>query len=391
MNRFTTILRVALAGAALLGVGTQVQAQVPEHQVLSPQVNADGTVTFMCKAPSASSVQVTGEAFPGGRDMTKGEDGVWTFTSEPLESEMYYYKFKIDGASVLDPCACSVILDEKTLLGYFIVPGGTGDLYMPQNVPHGTVHKVWYDCPSLGKAKARRMSIYTPPGYESSKVKFPVLYLLHGSGGNEDAWLSFGRTAQIMDNLIDQGKVTPMIVVMPSGATDNMSIPGEASDEGFYRPKSASSYDTTFEVQFADVLKYVDSNFRTIKKPSGRAITGLSMGGEQSFQTSLNYPKTFDYVGIFSGCVRVRKLSGNELNPEIYKDTEAKIDRLFANGPKLYYIAIGEKDFLYDMNVWLRGYLDSKGYKYVYNESSGGHSWRNWRLYLTDFAQMLFK
>lgn len=375
----------------LIALALTFSAIAQNARALPPQINKDNSVTITCKAPDAKLVQVVGELSSGQstKDMVRDTNGIWSYTTTPLESEMYYYLLKVDGASVIDPVNSACIVDGGSHYSYVIVPDGVGDLYVPQQVPHGSVHKVWYTSKGLGYD--RRMSIYTPPGYEQSKKKYPVFYLLHGSGGNEESWLTFGRTAQIMDNLIAQGKIEPMIVVMTSGATKSQATPGECPGNGLYSPVSGSSYDTSYEVQFQDVLDYVESSFRVIKKKSARAIAGLSMGGEQAFQTALNYPDTFDYVGIFSGVPRVREIKGNELKVEIYQNTLEKLDKEFKNGLQLYYIAVGVNDSLYGNSKWLRETLDEKGYPYVYNESTGGHSWRNWRLYLIDFSQKLFK
>lgn len=375
----------------LIALALTFSAIAQNARALPPQINKDNSVTITCKAPDAKLVQVVGELSSGQstKDMVRDTNGIWSYTTTPLESEMYYYLLKVDGASVIDPVNSACIVDGGSHYSYVIVPDGAGDLYVPQQVPHGSVHKVWYTSKGLGYD--RRMSIYTPPGYEQSKKKYPVFYLLHGSGGNEESWLTFGRTAQIMDNLIAQGKIEPMIVVMTSGATKSQATPGECPGNGLYSPVSGSSYDTSYEVQFQDVLDYVESSFRVIKKKSARAIAGLSMGGEQAFQTALNYPDTFDYVGIFSGVPRVREIKGNELKVEIYQNTLEKLDKEFKNGLQLYYIAVGVNDSLYGNSKWLRETLDEKGYPYVYNESTGGHSWRNWRLYLIDFSQKLFK
>lgn len=376
---------LALVLSAILFTAAGADAKAPSF--ISPEIHPDGTVTFRFYAPQAQSVKLTGE--PGAADLVKGEDGVWTYTTpKPLDSELYFYRFNVDDAVVTDPRNCYILRDGGSSYSYFIVPGGRGDLYIPHDVPHGTVSKVWYQAEALGMP--RRMSIYTPPGYEEGKGRYPVFYLLHGQGGDEEAWLVFGRAAQIFDNLLAQGRIKPMIVVMPSGTTPHQAIPGE-SGEGMFRPDGKGAYDTSFEIQFCDILSYVDKHYRTIRKPGGRAIAGLSMGGEHAFQTSLNYPGTFDYVGLFSSCARVRTLNGNELRPSIYENTLEKLAVLFKNKPKLYYIAIGEKDSLYGMNVTLREILDEKGYPYIYKESAGGHSWRNWRVYVTDFAERLFK
>lgn len=360
------------------------------ESVISPVINADNSVTFSIYAPKASSVLLAGEPVNfHAVEMENDGDGLWSFTTSPLRSDLYLYHFVIDGVFAIDPSNTYLLRDGNDIYNYVILPGNRGDLYIPQDVPHGTVSRVWYQTPVLGTQ--RRMSVYTPAGYEQSGREYPVLYLLHGQGGDEDAWLVMGRAAQIMDNLIAQGKIEPMIVVMPYGATQHQAIPGEAGNEGMYRPKFDGAYNTTMEAHFKDILNCIDTNYRTIKSPAGRAICGLSMGGEHTFQIALNYPGTFDYVGLFSACARVRQINGKEVFPEFYKDTEAKLERQFAANPKLYYIAIGDKDPLYQMNVDLRKLFDSHDWKYVYVESTGGHTWYNWRVYLADFASRLFK
>ena len=366
-------------------------------------VNPDKTVTFRIKAPKAVKVQVTGDFLPattldvpnygkvevpGVADLLEGKDGIWEYTTAPLESELYNFRFYVDGLAFNDPSYTYVQRDISNLMDYFIVPGGRADDYLVGDVPHGTVERVWYHSDVLGKD--RRMSVYLPAGYESSKGKYPVFYLLHGMGGDEEAWLCTGRAAQILDNLIASGRAKPMIVVMTNGNTKHQSAPGESA-EGMYKPYNCGSFDTSFEAHFGDVIKFVDGRYRTVAKASGRAIAGLSMGGGHSYQVSLNYPKTFDYVGLFSAGIGIRQTDGTEIAPEMYENTYEKLDALFANNPKLYYIAIGETDFLYKSNAELREYLDGKGHPYVYVETPGGHIWRNWRIYLVDFAQRLFK
>lgn len=378
-----------LASALLLSAAAFAQQSlwdISDFETVT--VNPDKSVTFKLKAPKAVKVQVTGDFMEGAADLAEGKDGIWEYTTAPLESELYNFRFFVDGLAFNDPSYTYVQRDISNLMDYFIVPGGKADNYMVQDVPHGTVSRVWYHSATLGMD--RRMSVYTPAGYEGGKGKYPVLYLLHGMGGDEEAWLCTGRAAQILDNLIAQGKAKPMIVVMTNGNTKHQSAPGESA-EGMYKPYNCGSSDTSFELHFKDVISFVDSHYRTIPKASSRAITGLSMGGGHSFQISLNYPKTFDYVGLFSAAVGMRTATRNEMAPEFYTNTYEKLDKLFANNPKLYYIGIGETDFLMKANNELRAYLDGKGYPYVYVETPGGHIWRNWRIYLDDFAQRIFK
>lgn len=401
MKRLITLL-------AIVAICTMANAQqnifAGRTQIVSPQINPDNTVTFRYRAPKARSVQVTGDFLPtkktqtprgvsesaGVADLVQNADGIWEFTSEPLESELYTYTFIIDGmTNLIDPNNAYIQRDVNNQFPYFIVPGGQGDYYLNQNVPHGTVSKVWYHSDILNLDK--RMSVYTPAEYNNPKnknKKYPVLYLLHGMGGDEESWLSTGRTAQIMDNLIAQGKAEPMIVVIPNGNTMHQSAPGE-SGEGMYQPYSAYSMDGTYEPTFGEIMKFVDSNYRTIAKKSSRAIAGLSMGGFHSCYISLNYPTSFDYVGLFSSAFT----NADQCGADAYNDKVEKMTKLFNANPKLYFIAIGKTDFLYSANQNYLKQLNDNGFgdRYEYFESEGGHIWRNWRLYLSMFAQRLFK
>ena len=310
-------------------------------------------------------------------------DGVWEYTSEPLASELYCYWFNVDGIDhVNDPMNSYVMRDVGSQMNYFIIPGERGDLYAAQDVPHGTMSKVWA---KVSDGRERRMTIYTPAGYEQGKGRYPVLYLLHGMGGDEDAWSATGRVAEIMDNLIAEGKAEAMIVVMTNGCTKHVSAPGY-SHEGMWRPYMSGSMDGSFEAMFPSIVEWVDDHYRTKAKKAHRAIAGLSMGGFHSMQISKEYPAMFEYVGLFSAAI----FRGKE-GVETYANTEAKLKRQFQEGIKLYWIGIGKDDFLYDENVRYRAILDSEGYTYTYRESEGGHIWRNWRIYLGEYAQLLFK
>ena len=351
--------------------------------VCSPEIDAEGRVTFRLYAPDVEAVALEGDFLSGSVAMTLGTDGVWSYTTEPLPSEMYYYSFNVKGVGKIhDPQNVYMVRDVSSQMNYFIVGGGCGDLYQAQAVPHGTVSRVWAEMQS---GVSRRMVVYTPAGYESSKKKYPVLYLLHGMGGDEEAWLATGRAAEIMDNLIAAGKAKEMIVVMTNGCTRHVAAPGY-SEEGMWRPYMSGSMDGSFETMFDDVVEWVDVHYRTKAKSDSRAIAGLSMGGFHSMQISKLYPTMFDYVGLFSAAI----FRGKE-GVAIYEDLEPKLKQQFSEGVELYWIAIGKDDFLYDENVKYRELLDKLELNYVYHESEGGHIWRNWRCYLTEFVQMLFK
>ena len=273
----------------------------------------------------------------------------------------------------------------STVFNIFIVGGTQADLYKVNKVSHGSVTKRWYSAPGIGSV--RRITIYTPPGYETSKEKYPVLYLLHGAGGDEEAWITLGRTAQIMDNLIASGKVKPMIVVMPNGNVSQDAAPGEDS-KGFYKPQfmAPNTMDGKYEESFLDIVKFVESSYRVKADKANRAIAGLSMGGFHTLHISRVHPNTFDYMGLFSAAILPR-----DTTAKIYQNIDATLARQKNNGYKLYWIACGKDDFLYKFNTEYRERLDKLGMKYVYRESAGGHTWRNWRVYLSEFTPMLFR
>ena len=369
--------------------------------VVSPEVHDNNTVTFRLKAPKAVKVQVTGDFLPtqkiktpfgefdgpGIADLTENKDGVWEFTTpEPLKPELYSYTFLVDGLKITDPSNVYQIRDVASVTNVFIIGGDRADLYKVNKVPHGSVSKVWYHSDVLDLD--RRLTVYTPAGYETSGKRYPVFYLLHGMGGDENAWSELGRTAQIMDNLIAQGKAKPMIVVMTNGNAALEAAPGESS-LGFTAPSMnlPKTMEGSFETAFPEVVKFIDKTYRTQANKKGRAIAGLSMGGFHSMHISKQYPDMFNYVGLFSAAI----MPGKDVKSPIYDDLEGKLKTQFAKKPALYWIGIGTTDFLYKANEDYRKLLDEKGYKYTYYETGEGHIWKNWRIYLTEFAPLLFK
>ena len=374
------------------------QALGPGTGLVSPEINPDNTVTFRLFAPKAVTVQVTGDFLPtrpveyemngqkliydapGIADLREGPGGIWSYTSAPLTGELYSYSFLVDGRKTMDPSNIYQNRDVATWTNIFTLSAQKDDagwFYEVHDVPHGSVAHVWYDSPKLGFS--RRLTVYTPAGYEGGKGKYPVLYLLHGSGGDEDAWSDLGRTAQIMDNLIAEGLAKPMIVVMPNGVYFNQAAPGAAVN--MFQPTMANSRSqSTIEIEesFPDVMAFIEKNYRVAKGFANTAVAGLSMGGRQSCMLSIHYPKKFGYVGLFSG---VAPVEGNE----------AALDAVFAAKPKLYWIGCGVSDGIIVNSRKLKEYCDAKGYPAELYESPGGHIWRNWRIYLTVFAQKLFK
>ena len=394
-----------LAAALLMCAATWAQQALwGGAPVVSPEIHSDNTVTFRLKAPKAVKVQVTGDFLPttpietprgtmegpGIADLKEGKDGVWEYTTpQPLTPELYGYSFIVDGLKIMDPSNVYMIRDVATVTNVFIIGGDRADLYKVNDVPHGTVRRMWYNSPTLNMD--RRITVYTPVGYETSGKRYPVFYLLHGAGGDEEAWINLGRTSQILDNLIAQGKAEPMIVVMTNGNAWQKAAPGE-SELGMITPGmrpsgNAKSIEAGFELSFPDIVKFIEKNFRTKRGRTNRAIAGLSMGSFHSANISRYYPDMFGYVGLFSGAASKNEKSTSP----VYIDFESKLKIQFSQKPLLYYIACGKTDFVMKGVTDYRKLLDDNGYKYEYYESEGGHIWRNWRIYLTEFAPKLFK
>ena len=369
--------------------------------VESPVVNEDGTVTFRYQAPKAVKVTVSGDFLPtrkmtfnmegqertfdvpGVAELKEGQFGIWEYTTDfKVAPEMYTYTFNVDGNTVIDNNNMWVNRDVSSLTSAFIVPGERADLYTIQDVPHGTVSKVWYESATAG------FTVYTPAGYNpTAKTRYPVLYVLHGIGGDEDAWIAQGRAAQILDNLIAQGKAKPMIVVFTNGNISQEAAPGENST-GYTRPtmQLPQTMEGTFETAFPEIVKFIDSNYKTIAKKQSRAICGLSMGGFHTLYISLNYPDMFGYSGMFSAAIGV---SDPSISP-IYQDFDKKLETYFSKKPALLWIGCGDTDFLIQANRDFVKKLQDNNYPHEYLENDGGHIWRNWRIYFTEFVPKLF-
>ncbi|MBR6962039.1 MAG: esterase [Prevotella sp.] len=400
-------LLTTLLLAATMTATAQETVGLNAGDIVSPQVNADQTVTFRFFAPQAKEVKLEADFLPKQKIQTpmgemettgtvvlnKDSNGLWTYTSPVLAPELHTYSFSVDGLRMTDPNNVYMQRDIFTYTNYFLIDGELSANYIVRDVPHGTVAKVWYPSPKLNMEQ-RRMTVYTPAGYDdpkNSQRRYPVFYLLHGAGGDENAWSELGRAAQILDNLIAQGKAEPMIVVMPNGNGAQQAVPGEYANS-MYKPsfRNARTMDGAIEAAFAsDVVGYIDSHYRTLADKAHRAIAGLSMGGFHSLYISLNNPDMFDYVGLFSAAINRGNPTGDFAY--IYSNLDEKLARQFAKAPRLYYIAIGNTDFLYKDNVDYRKRLDQKGYRYEYCETDGGHIWSNWRKYLNWFAPQLFK
>ena len=386
-KQLLTVLLCLIVGSLY----AQEMANTRRVRIISPEVTKD-SITFRFRAEYATTVSLTGSWQNRGESaiaMKRDNNLVWSVTIPTLQPDLYYYTFNVDGTTVCDPANTSIDRDGTSYRSIFLVDGDHSRHYKDASVS-GNVSAVWYDSPTIG-AK-RKMMVYTPAGYDDNKkAKYPVLYLLHGGGGDEEAWLSLGRAAQILDNLIAQGKAEPMLVVMTNGNISQEACPGETS-EGFKVPTMMlpKTMEGSFETAFPDVVNFIEKTYRVKKDKAHRAIAGLSMGGFHSLFISINNPDLFGYIGLFSAAVDQQQ-NGQGGFPNIYADRNTKIDNLFGKKPNLFWIGIGKTDFLIKNNNDLRAYLDSKHHKYTYLETEGGHIWRNWRIYLSEFTPLLFK
>lgn len=380
---------------ALVMLGTlaaRVTAQPPQQPtpVVSPEVAADRKVTFRLRAPQATAVKVSGGDIPGnqqGAAMTKGAEGVWEVTLGPIDPGYYRYNFNVDGVATIDPVNPSISESNNNVWSLVSVPGSA--FMDTANVPHGAVSAVTYWSTALNRF--RRMHVYTPPGYEIGTAKYPVFFLLHGAGDSDEAWTSVGRAGIIVDNLIAANKAKPMIIVMPAGHTQR---------GGFAMPASRDEFERDF---VTDVMPYVDKHYRVLTGRENRAIAGLSMGGAQTLNIAFSKLDQFAYIGVYSSGIlsdfrppRPAGASGAAppapTGPTWEEQHMATLDNASLKaGTKLVWFSTGKDDFLLDATHKSVDLLKKHGFAVEYDETSGGHTWINWRNYLAVFAPRLFQ
>ena len=366
-------------------------------RIISPEMLPDNKVTLRVYSKDAQKVTVSGEwqaGFGASEALVKNDTGMFSLTIGPLAPELYGYTFNVDGVNAIDPDNVEVRRDGSRYQSFFIIPGPQSDLYLQKNgVPHGTITKIWYRSDVLDMD--RRVYVYTPPGYEGGTQKYPVFYLLHGAGGDEDAWTNMGRTAQIMDNLLAEGKIKPMIVVMPNGNANQAGAQNDVPPipmEGATGMAAYQRFAGKFEIHLVkDLVPFIEKTFRSLTGKDNRAIAGLSMGGGHTQTITNDNPGMFSYIGVFSmGIMNMRQQNADEA-AKLEQERDAKIEALKNSGYKLYWIGVGKDDFVYQSVITLRNTLDKHNFKYTYRESTGAHTWANWRIYLSEFAPLLFK
>jgi enterochelin esterase family protein len=341
-------------------------------------------VTLRFLAPNATQVDVVGEIREGKGPlaMTKGEDGIWAATLGPLPPEIWSYNFRIQGVEITDPSnpAVKPVPPGFAMSSFVEVPGDTPAFYDSKPVPHGEVRMVLYESKTMGVT--RWLWIYTPPNYDRSRAKYPVLYLLHGNGEAQNGWVMNGRANIILDNLIADKKAQPMIVVMPQGH----ALQGANIEPLVRLAGETDMFSKRFSPDLLqDVIPLVERNFRVYTDADHRAIAGLSMGGGQALSIGLTNPDLFHYILGYSAAV-----GGPFMNAEAeFSQALAKPDALNSK-IRLLWVGCGKQDFLYQANLLFVDLLKKKGVEARYQETEGSHVWSVWRSYFNETAPMLF-
>ena len=357
--------------------------------LVSPQIEGDGRVTFRIFAPQATSVELAGDIGQGtnrdpsaaagaaptaaaGIPMSKGADGVWTGTSLlPMKPGAWRYHFQVDGMSVVDSANLHTSPFQTHVDSLLIA---SGDFSETRNVPHGAVSRVRYVASTLNNA-SREMDVYTPPGYEKGSQSYPVLYLIHGGGETAGAWATVGRANDILDNLIAEGKAVPMIIVMPSGWTP----------QGGQVMTSDATKDPFNDEMMKDIIPFMESHYRVKADPDDRALSGLSMGGIQTLNVGLHNLGAFRYLVVMS--------SGwtTDQDRDWFFTNEAARIPTYNSQLKLFWWGWGATDIARPNAMLVTDRFKGLGVHVETMETSDGHEWKNWRLYLHEEAPKLFR
>ena len=417
----SVVLAVGLSGMAFAQAPTPAPVQAPAAgqragapqgpRVVSPEILPDKKVTFRLLAPKAGTVVLNGNWEQGTSiPMNKDDQGIWSVTVGPLGEQLWGYSFNVDGLKVMDPGNGEYQRDGQRYDNLLMIAGPASDAWtFKPDIPHGTMSAVWYPSKIL-KQPGRRMYVYTPPGYESGTAKYPVFYLLHGGGGDEDAWTTMGRANIILDNMIAAGNAKPMIVVMPNGnATQTVSQgyaygptppvraavapappPIQAAQRGLGMgapgagatpaPRPPQVYEGSYPHSLvAEIIPFIETHYRVLPGKDNRAIAGLSMGGGHTVQATNNNPGTFGWVGVWS--------AGGQDTPEF----AAALTKVKNAGVKHYWIGVGTTDFALKGSETLKTVAERVGLPMSYHTATGAHFWFIWRQFLSEFSTMLFR
>ena len=376
ISSFAILLLAASLGSSLPAQQDETQENRAAMLKNAPSVAKDGKVTFTLTAPKAAAVTLSGDWGGGRTAMTKDDKGNWTATLE-LRPQIYSYTFLVDGVRTLDPANPQLKLGRVITASSIEVPGTPPMPWEMRDVPHGQITTITYR--STAAADQRRLTVYTPPGYQPDQAaKLPVLYLLHGVGELESSWVQYGRASLIADNLLADGRMQPMIIVMPKG---HAYRPGETPAPGA-QPGSAFKASVFKEDLLETIIPLVEKTYRVKTDQPNRAIMGLSMGGAQSLNIGLGHLDRFSHLGIFS--------AGGSRDPDLIakvaadpKSTNAKL--------KLFWIGCGRTDQGFAGAQKLADDLTKAGVRHTFVPSEGAHTWINWREYLAETLPLLFQ
>ncbi len=341
-----------------------VRGQRPA-MVISPEVHPDNSITFRFYAANAQKVTLEAQFLTANKRMTKEPSGVWSITVEPVKPDIYPYAFWVDSVQVADPNNTLIFANERFKFSLVDIRGNQPLVHSLQNVPHGKISYVYYNSKTLGRT--RQMLVYTPPGFDvNGKIKYPVLYLIHGGSDTEETWTKVGRANLIADNLIAQGKAKPMIIVMPYANV----MPGPR--EGFTKD------------MISDIIPFVEANYPVLKESKSRAVAGFSVGGGQTLNIGLTNTDKFSYVCSYAPYTATDEFKTNfsDWSPDA---------TLINKQLKLFSIYIATDDFLYENAMELIAMFKAKNLNVQSLIVPGGHTWMNCKLYLTNTLQLLFK
>lgn len=385
--KFINNMVVAFLLFFIFSINAQNYQPTPNDTLQSITIMQDAKVSFRIYAPNANEVKLGGSDFPNtfaNSLMTKKENGVWEVVIGPLKPGSYRYNFVVDKVVVIDPKNPRTSESNMNTWSLFHIEGaGFMDI---MDVPHGAVSTVIYYSKSLNKF--RRMHIYTPPGYETNNEKYPVFYLLHGAFDSDDSWSSVGRAGFIFDNLIAQKKAVPIVVVMPAGHTGSFNF-------GMRRDSNKPFVDEFIEDFNQDIKSLVEKNYRVYIDRKHRAIAGLSMGGAHTLNIAIPHLEDYSYFGVFSSgeFSLNRNMNMGQNNGTSWEEKNLKTlsDENLKNDLKLVWFATGKEDFLLETTKATVELLRKHKFDVIFKETNGGHTWENWREYLNEFAQLLFK
>lgn len=382
-----SIIRLTLV-LTLLFSCLNANAQPPRGpQVASPQIHSDRTVTFRYLSPFSNEVKLSAQFEKAPVSMIKGGSGIWSVTVGPVKSDIYPYNFVVDGTSVMDPANEYFFPNERFKASLVEIPADTALIHSLKKVPHGTVTYEYY--PSAERTTGS-LVVYTPPGYSKNlKKRYPVYYLISGTTDTEETFFKVGKINLILDNLIANGQAKPMIVVMPYGnveatiaAQNGGPKPGDPSSrEGADAVLRAKSFENDL---MSNIIPHVEANYRAIGNSQNRAIGGFSRGGGQTLRAAFGNMDAFSYVCCYSAYLSKKEIEAN-FSPLITDPN--RTNRLF----KLFWVGVGNEDFLYNQTVEFMDFLKTKGIKSKGMVTSGGHTWMNVKTYLAATAPLLFK